>query len=90
MKNTFLIIGSFCLCFGACQSLNEGINDNPNDITIDAIEAQSFLTGAQLGNIQVQVGHLQRISALWTRQLIGFQSSYLSLDQHNITTAESN
>jgi len=74
----------------ACESLNEGINDNPNDITIDAIEAESFLTGTQLGNIQVQVGHLQRISALWTGQLIGFQSSYRSLDQYNITTAESN
>lgn len=82
-----------CLVLGAlvgCQSLNEGINDNPNEITIEAIQAQSFLTGAQLGNIQVQVGHLQRISGLWTRQLIGFQSSYLSIDRYNITTAESN
>jgi starch-binding outer membrane protein, SusD/RagB family len=75
---------------GGCESLNEGINDNPNDITTEAIEARGFLTGAQLGNIQVQVGHLQRISGLWTRQLIGFQSSYLSLDRYNITTAESN
>ncbi|MEL6672240.1 MAG: SusD/RagB family nutrient-binding outer membrane lipoprotein [Bacteroidota bacterium] len=73
-----------------CQELNKGVNDNPNDITIDAIAGISFLTGTQLGNIHVQVGHLQRISALWTRQLSGFQSSYLSLDQHNITTAESN
>ncbi|MEM6343660.1 MAG: SusD/RagB family nutrient-binding outer membrane lipoprotein [Bacteroidota bacterium] len=92
-KNNFsIIISAICLIFslGACQGLNDGINDNPNDITIDAIQAQSFLTGAQLGNIQVQVGHLQRISGLWTRQLIGFQSSYLSLDRHNITTAESN
>ncbi|MEL6134853.1 MAG: SusD/RagB family nutrient-binding outer membrane lipoprotein, partial [Bacteroidota bacterium] len=91
MKKYFYIyIMSLLAILTSCQSLNEGINDNPNDITIDAIQAQSFLTGAQLGNIQVQVGHLQRISALWTRQLIGFQSSYLSLDQHNITTAESN
>lgn len=73
-----------------CEGLNEGVNDNPNDITIDAIEARGFLTGAQLANIQVQVAHLQRISAMWTRQLVGYQSSYLSLDQHNITTAESN
>lgn len=91
MKNYILIyILSLGMVLAGCQSLNEGVNDNPNDITIDAIQAQSFLTGAQLGNIQVQVGHLQRISALWTRQLVGFQSSYLSLDQHNITTAESN
>ncbi len=89
MKNVFYFLGVILL-LTSCESLNEGINDNPNDITIDAIAAKSFLTGAQLGNIQVQVGHLQRISALWTRQLIGFQSSYLSLDRHNITTAESN
>ncbi len=81
-----------CCCWivGGCESLNEGINDNPNDITTEAIGAQGFLTGAQLANVQVQVGHLQRISGLWTRQLIGFQSSYLSLDRYNITTAESN
>lgn len=80
-----------CLLFvSSCESLNEGVNDNPNDITIEAIQAQSFLTGAQLGNIQVQVGHLQRISGLWTGQLLGFQSSYLSLSQYNITTAETN
>ncbi|MCI4671167.1 MAG: SusD/RagB family nutrient-binding outer membrane lipoprotein [Bacteroidia bacterium] len=89
MKYIAILLFSL-LILSACQSLNEGINDNPNDITIDAIQAQSFLTGAQLGNIQVQVGHLQRISALWTRQLIGFQSSYRSIDQYNITTAETN
>ncbi len=89
MKNILYILFTI-IVFTSCESLNEGINDNPNDITIDAIQAKSFLTGTQLGNIQVQVGHLQRISALWTRQLLGFQSSYLSLDRHNITTAESN
>lgn len=89
MKKLLLLLGC-CWIVSGCESLNEGINDNPNDITIEAIEAQGFLTGAQLGNIQVQVGHLQRISGLWTRQLIGFQSSYLSLDRYNITTAESN
>ena len=78
------------LILAGCQGLNEGVNDNPNDITIDAIAARGFLTGAQIGNIQIQVAHLQRISAMWTRQLVGYQSSYLSLDQHNITTAESN
>ncbi len=85
-----LFLACCLLMLPGCLSLNEGVNDNPNDITIEAIQAQGFLTGAQLGNIQVQVGHLQRISGLWTRQLIGFQSSYLSLDQYNITTAESN
>lgn len=85
-----LFIYSCLLFLSSCESLNEGVNDNPNDITIEAIQAQSFLTGAQLGNIQVQVGHLQRISGLWTQQLLGFQSSYLSLSQYNITTAETN
>ncbi len=89
MKKIIIILLPLLFLAG-CQSLNEGINDNPNDITIDAIQASAFLTGAQLGNIQVQLGHLQRISSLWTRQLIGFQSSYRSLDQYNITTAETN
>lgn len=85
-----IILVAASLFLTSCEGLNDGVNDNPNDITIEAITARGFLTGAQLANIQIQVAHLQRISALWTRQLIGYQSSYLSLDQHNITTAESN
>ena len=47
-----LIIFSF-----SCEDINEDINSNPNDILITDVEDKLFLTGAQLANIQLQLGH---------------------------------
>jgi len=74
----------------ACEDLVEGINDNPNKITIDNIDPRLFLKGAMLADVQVQLGHLTRISNMWSGQLIGFQSLYKTLYEYNITAAESN
>ena len=64
-----LIIFSF-----SCEDINEDINANPNDILITDVEDKLFLTGAQLANVQLQVGHLNRISGMYSGQLIGFSS----------------
>ena len=61
-----LIVFSF-----SCEDLNEDINSNPNDILITDVEDKLFLTGAQLANVQLQVGHLNRISGMYSGQLIG-------------------
>ena len=42
----------------SCEDLNEDINSNPNDILITDVEDKLFLTGAQLANIQLQLGCL--------------------------------
>ena len=90
MKN-YIITPIICLALllGSCEGLVEGINDNPNKITADEIEAQLFLTGAQLSNIQAQLGHLNRVSGMWSGQLTGFASLYSNIYGYDISTAES-
>ena len=74
----------------SCEDLNEDINANPNDILITDVEDKLFLTGAQLANIQIQLGHLNRISGMYSGQLIGFSSLYSNIYGYALSTVESN
>ena len=74
----------------SCESLVEGINDNPNDIIVSDVENRLFLTGGMIANVQVQCGHLNRISAMYSGQLIGFSSLYSNIYGYSLSTAESN
>ena len=76
-----LIVFSF-----SCEDLNEDINSNPNDILITDVEDKLFLTGAQLANVQLQSGHLNRISGMYSGQLIGFSSLYSNIYGYNLST----
>jgi len=76
--------------FMGCESLVDDINDNPNEITADDVEARLFLTGAQLANAQVQVGHLNRIAGMYSGQLFGFTSLYSNIYGYSLSGAESN
>lgn len=78
-----------CLTLFSCQGLVDGINDNPNDILISDIEAELFLTGALLGNSLVQGGHLNRISGMYSGQLVGIASLYSNIYGFSLSTAES-
>ncbi len=86
------IVYMLILVFGlfSCKGLVEGINDNPNDITIEDIDGELFLTGAQLANIIVQCGHSNRIAGLYSGQLTGYANVYGAVYGYNISTAESN
>ena len=77
------------LIFFSCEELNEGINDNPNDIVISDIEATLFLTGGQLANTQVQLGRLSNVSSMYSGQLIGFASIFANQYGFNISTGDS-
>jgi hypothetical protein len=89
MKKLLYIFLSLTLLTTSCEDLVEGINDNPNRITTDNIDPRLFLKGPMLVNVQLNYGHLPRIAALWSGQLIGFQSLYKTLYEYNITAAES-
>ncbi len=80
---------SAILIFASCESIVDGINDNPNEVVADEIEPQLFLTGAMLANTVAQAGHLNRISGMWSGQLIGFTSLYSNIFGYSISTAES-
>lgn len=74
----------------SCEDLNEDINANPNDILISDVEDKLFLTGSQLANIQLQLGHLNRISGMYSGQLIGFSSLYANIYGYSLSTVEAN
>ena len=84
----FVALASVFL-LSACEGILEDINDNPNQIVPDDIEARLFLTGAMLAHTSGQSGHLNRISGLFSGQLIGFTSLYSNIYGYTISTAES-
>ncbi len=73
----------------SCEGLVEDINLNPNNIAVDEVEATSFLTGILLANTSEHVSHVNRISGLWSGQLVGYTSLYSNIYGYNISTAES-
>ena len=71
-----LILSLSLLFIISCEDIVEGINDNPNDIIVTDVEERLFLTGAQLANVQINCGHLNRIGGMYSGQLIGYTSLY--------------
>jgi len=71
-------------------SVPTDLNDNPNEITVGDVEAKLFLNGAQLANTQVQAGHVNRITGLFSGQLTGFASVYSNVYGYSLSAAEIN
>ena len=92
MKNIyrFLVFSSLIFTAYSCQDIVEGINENPNDLTVADVDEVLFLTGGQLANIQLQCGHLNRVSGMYSGQLIGIQALYSNIYGYNLSTGESN
>ncbi|MDO7703679.1 MAG: SusD/RagB family nutrient-binding outer membrane lipoprotein, partial [Flavobacteriaceae bacterium] len=87
---TILSLSLTLLLATSCEDIVEGINDNPNDIIVSDVEERLFLTGGMIANVQVQLGHLNRISGMYSGQLIGYSSLYSNIYGFNLSTAESN
>ena len=81
---------SVCLLGFSCEDLVDDINENPNEILPEEIEARLFLSGAMLANNAAQAGHLKQDiryvvgTACWTNFPI-LQIFY----GYSISTAES-
>ena len=91
MKNIFKgLFVCIAFCMVSCESLVEGINDDPNGLVIEEVDANLFLTGAQLANNLAQAGHVNRMAGMWSGQLIGYASVYGNAYGYNISTAEAN
>ena len=79
MKNFFgLILAGSILMLISCE-IPTDLNDNPNDITLNDPAPNLFLNGAQLANVMVQNSHLNRISGMFSGQLIGYASLYSNI-----------
>lgn len=92
MKNIYklLLLSLTLLAVVSCEEINEGVNENPNDILVGDVEERLFLTGGMLANVQVQSGHLNRIGAMYTGQLIGYSSLYSNIYGMSLSSAEAN
>ena len=92
MKNIykFLIFISLWYTVFSCEDIVSDINENPNDLIVSDVQEKLFLTGGQLANIQLQCGHLNRVSGMYSGQLIGFAALYSNIYGYNLSTGESN
>ena len=88
--NKIWILSIVMFTLHSCTEMVEGINENPNDLTVEDVSEVLFLTGGQLANIQLQCGHLNRVSGMYTGQLIGIQALYANIYGYNLTTGEAN
>lgn len=86
-KYTTLIV--LMIIMSSCESIVDDINENPNDILAEDVAAELYLTGAQLANVAAQAGHLNRISGMYSGQLIGITSLYSNIYGFSISTVES-
>ncbi len=89
MKNIIKLTFLLAILLMSCEDLVDDINKSPNKLQPEDVEAELFLNGAMLANTVAQVGHLNRISGLWSGQLIGFTSLYANIYGYAISTAES-
>ena len=90
MKNTFsLILIASMLMLASCE-IPTDLNDNPNEITLQDVDPNLFLNGAQLANIMVQNSHVNRITGMFSGQLIGYTSLYSNIYGYSLSTVESN
>ena len=92
MKNIFkgICLLAIVLYSSSCLDLVDGINDDPNGITIEEVDPQLFLTGALIANNLAQAGHANRICGMWSGQLVGYQAVYGNAYGYDISTAEAN
>ena len=90
MKNMFsLILIASIMMLPSCE-IPTDLNDNPNEITLQDVNANLFLNGAQLANIMLQNSHLNRITGMFSGQLVGYTSLYSNIYGYALSTVESN
>jgi len=81
MKKTFLYILLTFFSF-ACESVVEGLNDDPNNPT-DA-PAELIFTGMQLANVSTHAGLTARLAAMWTGQMKGVDRQWGDFQAYNV------
>lgn len=85
IKIAGLVLGAGLI---SCESLVDNMNTDLNNPT-DA-SATLILTGAQLGNVSVQEGHLARVAAMWSGYFTGTDRQYKDIYSYNVTGASFN
>ncbi len=85
----YLLLSLLILTSYGCESLVEGINENPNEISSDNFEAGVLLLkGIELANVGNTLGHLTRIGGMWSGQTKGVALLYKSIYEYNLSAEE--
>ncbi len=69
----YILVLAFVASLYSCQKMVDDINDNPNQLTVNAIDAGLFLKGAEIENMLIQLGQLGRTANFYSGQLIGYE-----------------
>lgn len=73
------------LTWTSCESLVDGINDNPNEVATEDIDAGLYVNSAELASIDIQRGLNSYICTLWTGQLIGINQLPLTYYNYQVS-----
>jgi len=83
-KFLYAVLGmSLLFTLGACQSLVDDLNNDPNNFT--TITLPLALNQAQLNQASVAGGFPSHIAAMWADQFTGSDRQYISYDNYAIT-----
>lgn len=81
------IFTAILLTFIGCDQYLD-INEDPNVAT--DVPSELLLKGMELADVQIQSGHLMRISQFWTGQMKGVANLYARINDYIISPEESN
>ena len=81
------IFTAILLTFIGCDHYLD-INEDPN-VAVD-VPSELLIKGMQLADVQIQSGHLMRISQFWTGQMKGIANLYARINDYNISPEETN
>jgi starch-binding outer membrane protein, SusD/RagB family len=81
---------AFIITLSGCESMVDGINDNPNQFTLESVDAGLFLNGAELSNMDVQLGYLVLMAGYYSGQLVGIEQTELNRYNYSVTSSTFN
>ncbi len=82
----YLFILMTIVSFTGCEDLVDGINDDPNQLTLESVDAGLFLNGAELGDMEIQLYKLCRIAGYYSGQLVGYEQTEYNYYIYTVTT----
>jgi len=87
MKSIYIkyILVFVTIILSGCENIVDDLNENPNQLTLDAVDAGLFLNGAELSNINIQLGAFSRMAGYYSSQLIGFEQVEQERFLYNVT-----
>ncbi|PKP33774.1 MAG: hypothetical protein CVU00_09875 [Bacteroidetes bacterium HGW-Bacteroidetes-17] len=85
-KNLKYLLVFATIGLSSCEKMVDNINDNPNQLTITAVDPGLFMNGAELANVVLQCGEFNRVAGFYSGQLEGINQDEKTKYEYNVTT----